>query len=194
MKLSDRPTAAQLRQELARRRYRRELGATLRNAAYTLLAVAAAAVLITTLALPVLQVTGSSMEPTMTHGEIVIAVKDGRFQRGEVVAFYYNNEILLKRVIALAGDYVSIAEDGTVSINQIPLEEPYLEEKSLGECDLEFPYQVPEGRLFVMGDHRTTSVDSRCSTIGCIAEEMIVGRVLYRVWPLKRLGPLNSSE
>lgn len=184
------PTTEQLQTELKRERHKREYRHTLRSTLYILLGVAAAAVLIATLAFPVLQVTGTSMEPTMMNGEIVVAVKNHQFETGNMVAFYYNNKILLKRVIARAGDIVNIDEAGNVTVNDLPLDEPYLAEKSKGNCDITLPYQVPDGKIFVMGDHRATSVDSRSTTIGCIADELIVGKVVLRVWPFNRAGML----
>ena len=146
--------------------------------------------LVATLFLPVLRIYGSSMTPTLSDGDIVVSVKGGEYSRGDVVAFWFNNKILVKRVVALPGEWVDIAEDGTVSVNGRPLEEPYLTEKALGECDLELPYQVPDGRLFVMGDHRSTSQDSRSSAVGCVSEEMLVGRLVFRVWPLEGFGTI----
>ena len=132
----------------------------------------------------------SSMTPTLSDGDIVVSVKGGEYSRGDVVAFWFNNKILVKRVVALPGEWVDIDGDGTVSVNGKPLEEPYLTEKALGECDLELPYQVPDGRLFVMGDHRSTSQDSRSSAVGCVSEEMLVGRLVFRVWPLEGFGTI----
>ena len=185
------PEAAQLEAELHRERYRRRYGRVLRSTIYALITVASAAVLVATLWLPVLQIYGTSMTPTLRDGDIVVSTKSGSFERGDIVAFYYNNKILVKRVIAGAGEWVDIAEDGTVSVNGEILDEPYLEEKALGECDIKLPYQVPEGRIFVMGDHRSVSVDSRNTTIGCIAEEQIVGRLVFRLWPIDGFGLLR---
>jgi len=157
---------------------------------YTLITVAAIAVLVATLWMPVLQIYGSSMTPTLKDGNIVVSVKSVNFQSGDVIAFYYNNKILIKRVIAGPGDWVNIEEDGTVYVNNEKLEEPYLMEKALGECDIEMPYQIPESRLFVMGDHRSVSVDSRSTAVGCVSEEQIVGRIAFRVWPLNEFGKI----
>lgn len=137
-----------------------------------------------------LQIYGSSMTPTLQDGEIVFSVKTTNMDQGDIVAFYYNNKILVKRVIAGPGDWVDIAQDGNVSVNGTPMEEPYLEEKAFGDADIELPYQVPDGRIFVMGDHRATSVDSRHTAVGCVAEEQIVGKIAFRVWPMDRLGLL----
>lgn len=128
------------------------------------------------------------MTPSLGEGDIVLSVKGGSFKTGDVVAFYYNNKILVKRVIARSGDWVDIDDDGNVTVNGIMLDEPYVSEKALGECDIKLPYQVPESRVFVMGDHRSTSVDSRNSAIGCVSEEQIVGKIVFRVWPLKSFG------
>lgn len=187
------PTIEQLEAELTRVRHKREYGKTLRGTIYILIVVAAVAFLIASLFLPVLRVYGTSMEPTLKNKEIVVTLKGSEFQRGDIVAFYYNNKILLKRVIGVAGDQIVIEKDGTVFVNGEELNEPYISEKSLGECDLTFPYQVPENRIFVMGDHRDVSIDSRSSTIGCIADEAIVGKVSLRVWPLNQFGIINNN-
>ncbi len=183
-----RPTTKELEQELYRVRYRNRYSAVMKSTLYTLITVAAIAILVATLWLPVLQIYGSSMTPTLADGEIVFSVKTGKMERGDIIAFYYNNKILVKRVIALSGEWITVEEDGSVVVGNYRLDEPYLSEKALGECDLEFPYQVPDGKIFVMGDHRATSLDSRSSTIGCVSEEQVVGRLLFRVWPLKSFG------
>ena len=187
----ERPTVNQLEAELAREKYRRRYGRVLRSPVYTLITVASVAVLVATLWLPVLQIYGASMTPTLDEGEIVVSLKGTDFHQGDVVAFYYNNKILVKRVIAGPGSWVDISADGNVSINGEPLDEPYLVEKAFGECDIELPYQVPDGRYFVMGDHRSTSVDSRHSAVGCVAGEQIVGKIVFRVWPLASLGVID---
>lgn len=185
------PTLEQLEAELARERYRRRYGRVVRSTIYTLITVAAVAVLVATLCLPVLQIYGSSMTPTLDEGEIVISLKGADFRQGDIVAFYYNNKILVKRIIADPGQWVDIDEDGTVRVDGETLDEPYLTEKAFGGCDIKLPYQVPDGRYFVMGDHRSTSVDSRHSAVGCVADEQIVGRIVFRVWPLNTLGGLG---
>ncbi len=185
------PTNEELERELQRVLYRKRYGSTLRSTIYALITVAAMAVLVATLFLPVLQIYGSSMTPTLNDGNIVLSVKAGEFEKQDVIAFYYNNKILVKRVIARAGEWVNIDEEGNVSVNGEILDEPYLQNKALGECDLELPYQVPEGRLFVMGDHRSVSVDSRSSAIGCVAEEQIVGKLVFCVWPLQDFGKIE---
>ena len=185
------PEIDQLERELQRERYKHRYMFAVRNTLYLLLVVAASAVLIATLWLPVLQIYGSSMAPTLQADEIIFSVKTSELETGDIVAFYYNNKILVKRVICGAGDWIDIDEDGTVFVNNVRLDEPYLVEKALGECDITLPYQVPDGKIFVMGDHRSTSVDSRSTSVGCVAEEQIVGRIVFRVWPLNRLGTVK---
>lgn len=182
------PEIPELERELRRERYARRYRNTLRSTIYTLITVAAAAVLVATLWLPVLEIYGSSMSPTLEDGEIVLSLKTGELKPGQVIAFYYNNKILVKRVVARSGDWVNIDPEGNVYINGNLLEEPYLEEKALGECDIELPYQVPENHVFVMGDHRSTSVDSRNTAVGCVTDEQIVGRLVLCMWPFGAFG------
>lgn len=182
------PTAKQLESELKNIRYQKEFRKILMSTVSSLLVVAAIAVLISMLLLPVLRVTGSSMTPTMQNDELIICSKRSNFISGDIVAFYYNNKILLKRVIGTSGDIIDISEDGTVFVNGQALDEPYVSEKSLGECDIELPYQVPDNRIFVMGDHRSVSVDSRSTSVGCIADEYVIGKVIFRIWPFESLG------
>lgn len=184
------PSSAELRQELNRVRYRSRYRTVLKSTLYTLITVAAIAVLIATLWLPVLQIYGSSMTPTMYNGDIVFSLKTGEFQQGDVLAFYYNNKILVKRVVAGPADWVDIDPDGTTYVNGKMLDEPYVSEKSLGDTNIELPYQVPDGKVFVMGDHRSTSVDSRNTAVGCVAQEQIVGKIIFRIWPLEKIGPI----
>ena len=185
------PSSEELEKELNRVKYRRRYHVTLRSTVYTLITVAAIAILIATLWLPVLQIYGSSMLPTLNEGDIVVSLKGADFHTGDVLSFYYNNKILVKRIIAGPGDWVDIDEFGTVYVNGEEIDEPYLTEKALGECDLALPYQIPDGRYFVMGDHRATSVDSRSTIVGCVAEEQIVGKIVFRVWPLDRFGKVT---
>ena len=184
-------TVEQLERELRRERHKRSYRSTLMSTISALVIVAAVAVLVSMLALPVLQVVGESMTPLLHQGEIVIAPRGTAFQKGDVIAFYFNNKILVKRVIANAGEWVNIDADGNVFINDEPLEEPYLTEKALGDCNITLPYQVPDGKIFVMGDHRSTSSDSRNTAVGCVAQEQIVGRVVLRVWPLSEFGVVD---
>ena len=185
------PAIGELQAELKRERYKSRFVRVLRSTVYTMIVVAAFAVLVATLWMPVLQIYGSSMTPTLDEGQIVISIKSKDFKQGDLVAFYIGNKILVKRVIAGPADMVSISEDGTVRVNSVDLDEPYVTEKALGECDLEFPYQVPESRYFLMGDHRETSIDSRSSAVGCISGEQVVGKIVYCVWPLADFGPLK---
>lgn len=185
------PTTGEMEEELNRVRYRRRYQSVLRSTIYTLITVAACAVLVATLWLPVLQIYGTSMTPTLVDGEILFTVKTSDFAPGDIIAFYYNNKILVKRVIARSGEWVNIDEDGNVYIDNQLLEEPYLTEKAFGDCNLQLPYQVPDGKVFVMGDHRSTSVDSRNTAVGCVAQEEIVGKIVFRIWPLYRLGTVT---
>lgn len=180
-----------LEKEIQREKYKRRYKQTLRSTVGTLVVVAAVAVLIAVLFLPVLKIYGSSMTPGLKDGEIIVSARTSDLKTGDVVAFYYNNKILVKRVIASSGDWVDIDEKGNVYVNQQLLEEPYLEEKALGDCNIELPYQVPDERFFLMGDHRSVSVDSRNTSVGCVAEEQIVGKLIFRIWPLKTLGPVH---
>ena len=185
------PTPQQLEDELGRVKYRKRYRRVLRSTVYTLITVAAVAVLVATLLLPVLQIYGGSMAPTLSDRDIVLTLKTSKFESGDVIAFYYNNKILVKRVIAQAGDWVDITPEGDVYVNGELLDEPYLDEKALGDCNIELPYQVPESRIFVMGDHRSVSVDSRNTAVGCVAEEQIVGKLIFRVWPFDLFGEIN---
>lgn len=187
----ERPTLDQLKAELKRERHKLTYGATLRSTIYSLVTVAAVAVLVATLLLPVLQIYGTSMSPTLEDGQIVVSVKTGKLEQGDIVAFYYNNKILVKRVIAGPGQWVDIDEEGNVYVDGQLLDEPYVVEKSLGSCNIELPYQVADGRWFVMGDHRSVSVDSRDRAVGCVSEEQIVGRLTFRIWPLSDASSLE---
>ncbi len=182
------PELSLLEAELERERYKNKYGKVLRSTAFSLIVVAAAAVLIAVLLLPVLQISGSSMTESLQDGDIVVALNSSGYKTGDVIAFYYNNNILVKRVIASSGDWVDIDEKGNVYVNDEPLEEPYITEKSLGDCNITLPYQVPDERCFVMGDHRATSIDSRNTAVGCVGNDMVIGKILVRVWPLSELG------
>lgn len=182
------PPLDSLRKELKRELYKRRFRRLLRGTVNTLIVVAAVAALIATLVLPVLQIAGTSMEPSLNDGDIVLLVKTDRLRTGDLCAFYFSNKILIKRIIATPGDYLWINDDGTVYLNGTELQEPYLTEKALGECDVEFPYQVPENSYFMMGDHRETSIDSRSSVIGCIAQDQIIGKIICKLWPLSEFA------
>ena len=185
------PEISQLEAELKRVKYRSRYRTVLRSTVYTLVVVAAIAVLVATIWMPVLQIYGSSMTPTVDEGDIVISLKGSKFRQGDLVAFYLGNKILVKRCIAGPGQWEDIDADGNVSVDGTPLEEPYLTEKALGDCNIDLPYQVPDNRYFCMGDHRSTSVDSRHTSVGCVAEEQIVGKIVFRVWPLSGFGSLK---
>lgn len=181
------PPRKELEIELKRIRYRENYMKTFKSTVYILVTVAAIAIIIATMLLPVLRIFGTSMSPSLQDGDIIVAMKGSEFEKSDLIAFYYNNKILVKRVIANAGDWVDIDEAGVVKVNGVELDEPYLDDRALGECDIELPYQVPEGRIFVMGDHRSISIDSRHTSLGCVADEQIVGKLLFRIWPLTEI-------
>lgn len=185
------PDIDQLEKELVREKHKRRYGRTLRSTVYALIVVAAIAVLLATILFPVLQIYGTSMSPTVNEGEIVVAIKGSNFDCGDVAAMWYGNKLLVKRVIAGPGQWVNIDSEGNVFVDGEYIEEPYIEYKALGECNIDLPYQVPEGRYFVLGDHRGVSQDSRNSAVGCIADEQIVGRLVFRVWPFSSFGKIE---
>lgn len=184
----DFPDPEQIEKEVRRLNYRARYRRILRSTVYTLVVVAAIAVLVATIWMPVLQIHGSSMSPVLSEGDIIVSLSTHNFQQGDLIAFYLGNKILVKRCIAMPGQWVDMDEAGNVYVDGQLLEEPYLTEKSLGDANIEFPYQVPENRYFCMGDHRSTSVDSRHEEVGCVSEEQIVGKIVFRVWPLSNFG------
>lgn len=185
------PSIEELEAEISRKKYKQNQHHLLRNALYVLITVAAVTALVAILFVPVLKTFGNSMTPTLEDGEIVAVVKTDEAKVGEIIAFYYNNKIFIKRVIALGGSVVDMDEAGNVFVDGAPLEEPYLTEKSAGSGDVEFPYEVPSGMYFVLGDNRVTSADSRNSILGCVDPDDMLGRVLFRVWPLDRFGAVH---
>lgn len=185
------PETSQLEAELHRVKYKKRYWSVLRSTIYVLVVVAAIAVLTATLWLPVLRIYGNSMSPTLQEGDVVVSVKNQEYESGEIIAFYYNNKILIKRVIASSGQWVDIKEDGNVYVDGKLLDEPYIAEKAFGDCNIELPYQVPESRIFVLGDHRSSSVDSRNTAVGCVAEEQIVGKLVFKIWPLESMSTLE---
>ena len=189
--VTDIPPLAVLEQQLKEEKKKRRFRRALRSVIATLITVAAAAVLVAQSLMPVLRIYGNSMNPTLSQGNVVVALKSSNFKTGDIVAFYWNNKILIKRAIAMPGDWVDIDEDGNVSVNGKVIDEPYLKDKALGQCDITLPYQVPDGGIFVMGDNRSVSVDSRSTTIGVVSDEQIVGKIVFRIWPLSEFGLLN---
>ena len=187
----DLPTTEQIEQERNRLRYQRRYSRTLKSTIAILVVVAAAAILVATLWMPVLRIYGTSMVPTLEDGQIVVSVKSSSFEPGDIVAFYHGNKLLIKRFIAGPADWVDIDADGNVSVNGTVLDEPYISEKAYGETNITLPYQVPDKRYFLMGDNRDVSVDSRNTAVGCVSDEQIVGKVVFRIWPLSQLGPVQ---
>ncbi len=187
------PSVEQVEAERKRLRESSRFQGALRSTMALLIVVAAISILVATLWLPFLRIYGTSMTPTLQDGQIVCCIKGADFETGDIIAFYYNNKILVKRVIGKSGDWINVDAEGNVYVNEQKLEEPYLTEKALGEGDVLFPYQVPDSAYFVMGDHRATSVDSRHSIVGCVSQEQIVGRIVLRLWPLDEIGIFDGK-
>lgn len=187
------PSLTQLEAELERENYKEKYKRALRSTLSVLIVTAAVVVLLAFLFFPVFRIYGSSMSPTINEGEIVMSIKGSRFQCGDVIVLYFNNKLLVKRVIAGPGEWFDMDSDGNVSVNGELINEPYLQDKAYGDCNISLPYQIPDGRYFVMGDNRSTSQDSRNSIVGCIAEEQIVGRAVFRLWPIYKFGIINHN-
>lgn len=184
-------TTSQIEELYKKAKFRKLFSEKIRSTVFMLIVVAAFAILVAMLYLPTLRIYGKSMKGTLEGGNIVLAVKSNRFKTGDIVAFYYNNNILVKRVIAESGDWVNITKDGTVYVNNKKINEPYIENKAYGETNIKFPYQVPENRIFVLGDNRKVSIDSRNTSIGVVSDEQLVGKLIFRIWPLSEIGTLN---
>lgn len=188
---NNKPTIEELKKELNRVNNKREYKTTFRNTIFILIVVAAFAVLVSSFFITVLKVTGDSMTPTFETGQIVIAQNSSTFETGDVIAFYYNNKVLIKRVIGSPGDWINIDSDGNVTVNGVLIDEPYVDQLSYGDnTDITFPYQVPENRFFVLGDHRSTSIDSRSTTVGCVTQEQVIGKIVFRVYPFTDFGSM----
>ena len=185
------PQTAEIKEVYQKARYRKRFMETIRSTIFMLIVVAAFAVLVAVLFLPILRIYGKSMRGTLDRGDVVVSVRSSHFETGDIVAFYYNNNILVKRVIAEAGDWVDMKDDGTVYVNQTKLKEPYLKHKAYGQTNIKFPYQVPEDRIFVMGDNREVSIDSRNTSIGTVSDEQIVGKLVFKIWPLSEIGVIE---
>lgn len=185
------PTVEQIEAELKRENSKKEYNRVLRSTVFVLLLVTAAAVIVAVLMFPVLEIKGGTMGKTLAAGDFVVTTKAAEYQPGDVVAFYYNNTLLVKRIIAVGGDEVEMEEDGTVLVNGRRLQEPYVTEKALGDCDVTFPLRVPRDEFFVLGDNRTASVDSRNAALGAVTQDLIVGKLFFRVWPLTAIGKID---
>ncbi len=185
---TERPSVEALQKELKRINNRKEYRNVMRNTVFVVIVVAALAVLVSSFFVTVLKVTGDSMTPTMNTGEIVIAQNSSSFEPGDLIAFYYNNKVLVKRVLGSPGDWINIDGEGNVFVNGVVIEEPYVSEKSLDPSDIEFPYQVPENRYVVLGDHSCASIDSRSSVVGCVTREQLIGKIVFRVYPFVVFG------
>lgn len=187
-------TTEQLQSELNRVNQQSKFWQLMRSSIYILIVVAACAILVAVIFLPVLRIYGTSMKPALNEGEIVVSVKGSKVEQGDILGVYYGSKLLIKRCIATERQWVEIDKDGNVYIDGVYLDEPYLTEKSLGECNIEMPYQVPDGTIFVLGDHRESSIDSRNTSVGCISTEEVVGKIIFRIWPLNSFGWIHTER
>ena len=178
------PTEQEIKTEIKRLEYREKYFRTLKSTFLTIISVIAAFFLISTLVLPVFRTYGDAMQPTLKEGQLVVTLRTTKVKSGDLICFYYNNKVLIKRVIAVGGDTVNIDWHGNVSVNYVKLDEPYITEKAFGECNVSLPFKVPLSKVFVMGDNRSASVDSRHTEVGCISQEQIIGKLILRIWPL----------
>lgn len=186
-----RPTIDQLKNEIVRIKRQKSILRSCRAVFSTLIVVAATAIVVSAIWISMFLVYGSSMEPTLNNNEILVTLKGESFEYGDIVAFYFNNKVLIKRVIAVGGDVVDFDDSGNVYVNDKRLEERYLDSRQMGDVDIEFPHVVPNDKVFVLGDNRATSVDSRHTEIGDLSEEMIIGVVKLRIWPLNKIGVIE---
>ena len=191
MTVPELPETGLIRTAYEEESYLDRLKASIVSTTNILIVVAAIAILVAMLFLPVLRIYGQSMNSTLHSGELVISVKGAKFKTGDVIAFYYNNNVLVKRVIANSGEWVDIDLEGNVYVNSQKIDEPYLDAKAFGEPDIDFPYQVPDGSVFVLGDNRAVSIDSRHLAVGCVTSEQVVGKIVFRIWPLTKIGPIH---
>ncbi|MEE0265783.1 MAG: signal peptidase I [Acutalibacteraceae bacterium] len=188
------PTSEQIEAAILKTRYRQKYKKVLKSTLSSLIVVAAVAVLIATLVLPVLQIQGSSMEPTLNDEEVVVLIKTSKPERGQLCCFSYQNKLLIKRIIGIPGDTINITDDGYVYVNDVLLDEPYILDRALGECDVTFPVHVSDNHYFILGDHRSTSIDSRSSSVGLVDTEQIVGKIFFRIWPLSEFGSVDYHK
>ena len=180
-----------MEKELTREKYKLKYKKTLKSTFSALLVVIAISSLLSTLLFPVLEIYGESMNPTLIEKDIVLCIRKSNFKRGDIIAFYYNNKILIKRIIGISSDWINIDKEGNVYVNNTLLEENYVKEKKYGESDIEYPYQVADDSYFVLGDKRDSSIDSRTKMIGTISKEYIIGKVIFKLWPIKKIGIIN---
>ena len=179
-----------LEEEIKREKYKSKYTKILKSTIYALIIIASISALIGTLIMPVLEVNNTTMKPLLENNEIVLSLKTKKLKQGDIIAFYQGNKILIKRVVAVPGNYISIDEEGNIYVDGEVLNEPYVTNKQKGETNIEFPYQVPESEYFVLSDERDKTNDSRNEDIGLIKKDNVIGKVIFRVWPLKKLGAI----